>query len=676
MSNVNVEIDRLRELIREHDILYHAQAKPFISDSEYDTLKKRLIELEVENPDLVTSDSPTQRVGAEPLEEFQQITHKVPMLSMDNTYTTDEANEFLDKTSAVLDSPSAVEFLCELKLDGLGVTLFYEHGLLRWAATRGDGTTGEDVTQNVRTIKSVPLGIGFEGPVEVRGEVVMRKSVFERINSTRDEPFANPRNAAAGTLRQLDPNEVSRRPLDFFAYQVISHKEPALLVRLDSVSDIATQLDALYFLSLQGFQICRNFYMVTEISKTLSAWYKEMTAQRDFLDYEADGIVIKVNSYDHQQILGATSSRPKWMMALKFPAKQATTKVLGVTFQVGRTGTITPVAELEPVELAGATIGRATIHNFDEVDRLDVRIGDVVLLERAGDVIPKIRQVIKAERDGSEIPIERPTECPVCEHDVIQNEGEVAILCPNPNCNSKLIDNLRHFVARTSMDIDGVGVGLLSKLVNAGKVEDPGDLYFLEYKDFAGLDRVGDTTITKALSAIEVSKSKGLKTIIHTLGIPKVGRHIAEILVEYYPTMSDLMKATTAELEAIDGIGPIVAVHIKAAWSAPYFIDLINKYKEAGVSLIEQVSQSDAEAGPKTLDGLNFVITGTLSRGRTEIADMITTAGGKVSGSISKKVDYLVTGANAGSKLEKARQLGIRVLTEDELKGMLEGGKS
>lgn len=661
MSNVSTEIEKLRELIREHDILYHARAAPFISDSEYDALKKRLIELEIENPSLVTSDSPTQRVGAEPLKEFQQITHKVPMLSMDNTYTPDEAAAFLDRTNATLDSPSAVKFLCELKLDGLGVALFYERGLLQWAATRGDGTTGEDVTHNVRTIKTVPLKIDFKLPVEIRGEVVMRRRVFERINSTREEPFANPRNAAAGTLRQLDPNEAALRPLDFFAYQVINHNGP---------SDITTQKRALMFLGMQGFQTCKRFCTVT-ISEALSNWYQEMIDSRASLDYEVDGIVIKVNSYEQQQILGTTSSRSRWMMALKFPAKQATTKVLDVTFQVGRTGAITPVAELAPVELAGATIRRATIHNFDEVDRLGVMVGDVVLLERAGDVIPKIRQVIKANRDGSEIPIERPTKCPVCGHDVVQNEGEVAILCPNPSCSSKLVDNLSHFVSRESMDIDGLGVGTLRKLVNAGKITDPGDLYYLQYQDFTGIEGIGDTTIRKMLKSIESSKARGLQTIIHTLGIPKVGRHIAEILVEYYPTMDALIGASEEELENIDGIGPIVARNIVECLHLPFYIALINKYRRAGVSLIAQASQSDTEAGPAALDGLKFVITGTLSRGRTEVANMITAAGGKVSNSVSKNTDYLVAGDKAGSKLEKARRLGIRVLIEDELERML-----
>lgn len=670
MSKVSAEIGRLRELIREHDILYHAHAAPFISDFEYDELKSLLVELETEHPELVTPDSPTQRVGAEPLEEFKQVAHKVPMLSMDNTYTPEEAEEFLARANSTLDSPSAIEFLCELKLDGLGVALFYEHGHLQWAATRGDGTLGEDVTHNVRTIKSVPLIIRFMGPVEIRGEVVMRRGVFEKLNAVREEPFANPRNAAAGTLRQLDPSKAARRPLDFFAYQVINHDETD---RSHAVSDIKTQWDACYFLGLQGFQVCKHLYTVTA-SRELSEWYQQMIDLRESLDYEVDGIVIKVNSYEHQQTLGTTSSRSRWMMALKFPAKQATTRVLGVTFQVGRTGTITPVAELDPVEIAGATIRRATIHNFDEVARLGVRIGDVVLLERAGDVIPKIRQVIVDKRDGSEIPIERPVECPVCGHEVIQNEGEVAILCPNPNCSSKLIYNLSHFVARESMDIEGLGEGTLRKLVNAGKVTDPGDLYFLQYSDCVGIESIGDTTIRKMLEAIEASKSKGLETIVHTLGIPKVGQHIAEILVKHYSEIDMLMAASKEELESIEGIGSTVAHNIVRCLRLPSYIELIDKYRRAGVSLVAQVSQSDSETGPATLDGLKFVITGTLSKGRTEIAKMITDAGGKVSGSVSKNTSYLVAGDKAGSKLTKAEQLGISVLNEEELQRILKGG--
>lgn len=669
MNNISTEIERLRELVREHDILYHTRAAPFISDFEYDTLKSRLVELETENPSLVTLDSPTQRVGTEPLEEFRQITHKVPMLSMDNTYTSDEAAAFLTRACAALDSPSVVEFLCELKLDGLGVALFYEHGLLQWAATRGDGTTGEDVTHNVRTIMTVPLKIKFKGPVEIRGEVVMRRNVFERINSVREEPFANPRNAAAGTLRQLDPKEASLRPLDFFAYRVINHDESERRHRVD---DITTQWEALYFMALQGFQTCKHFHTVTA-SRELSEWYQKMIDLRESLDYDVDGIVIKVNSYQQQQLLGTTSSRPRWMMALKFPAKQATTKVLAVTFQVGRTGAITPVAELEPVEIAGATISRSTIHNFDEIDRLGLMVGDTVLLERAGDVIPKIRQVITAERDGSETSVKRPTVCPVCAHDVIQNEGEVAILCSNPNCTAKLVDNLRHFASRKGMDIDGLGIETLLKLVCAGKIADPGDLFYLQYSDFAGVEGIGDTTIRKILESIKASKARGLKTIISTLGIPKVGRHIADILVAHYPTIDALTIAPAEDLESIEGIGPTVAHNIVECLRRPFYIRLLNKYRETGVSLTESASERDTEAGPRALDGLKFVITGTLSKGRTEIASMITVAGGKVSNSISKNTDYLVAGEKAGSKLAKALQLGVSVLTEDELKKMLEG---
>lgn len=681
MSNVNAEIERLRELIRKHDILYHAYAAPHMSDLAYDDLKKKLIELETENPSLVTSDSPTQRVGAEPLKEFNQITHRVPMLSMDNTYEEGDTKTWLVKTCATFVDTDQPTFVAEYKLDGLGVALVYEGGQLIQGSTRGDGTTGEDVSLNVRTIRSIPLAIDFPDHLEVRGEVVMRKSVFEQLNIERlasgEEQFANPRNAAAGALRQLDPRETSKRKLDFFAYQIVS---------VDGGSPIVSQLGTLEILRDIGFQVqpdYRAFYYDSDDDLTeLWSIYVGLLIGRRRLDYEVDGIVLKVSEYDKQQRLGTTSSRPKWAMAYKFPAKQATTKVLDVTFQVGRTGTITPVAELVPVELAGATIKRATIHNFDEIDRLGIMVGDTVLLERAGDVIPKIRQVITAKRDGSETPIERPTECPVCGYDVVQNEGEVAILCPNPNCNAKLVDNLKHFVARTSMDVDGLGAATLKKLVDAGKVTDPGDLYSLQHSDFAGIEGMGDTTIRKMLASIEASKSKGLKAIIHTLGIPKVGRHIAEILVELYPTMDALVVASEEELVSIDGIGPIVARNIVECLHQPFYIALINKYREAGVSLTEPTSPHDhvnallnsfAEAGGSgELVGLKFVITGKLSRSRAVIAASITLAGGKVSGSVSKTVDYLVAGDKAGSKLAKAEQLGISVLTEDDLERMLQ----
>jgi len=650
---------QLREAIEDHDRRYYVEDNPIISDKEYDELVRELRELEEAYPEVRLPDSYPERVGGEPLEKFEKVTHNPPMLSMNNSYNEEEALAFLEKTRDALGVKlHNMSFLTELKLDGVGVSLVYEEGELVYGATRGDGRIGENVTSNIVTIMSVPLAISYKGHIEVRGEVVMRRSIFEKLNKQRSENgeplFANPRNAAAGTLRQLDPKIVASRGLDFFAYQIINCEHTKVLQR---------QPDALDWLKERGFQV-EPHWSYSAWDEAVTATYNMWIEKRDELDYEADGLVIKVGNFEQQEALGTTSSRPKWAMAFKFPARQATTQIRDVTFQVGRTGAITPVAELEPVKLAGATISRATLHNFDEIERLGIRVGDTIFLERAGDVIPKVVKVVEERRTGSEIPIERPSECPVCGSPVYQPDGEVVICCINGSCPAKVIDNLRHFVSRSGRDIEGVGKETLAKLVEAGLVKDPADLYFLTEEDLEGLQGVKGKTINNILSAIEASRDKGLESIVSTLGIPKVGRHLAPILVEHFPTMDELINATVEELVSIDGIGQIVAHNIVECLHLPSYNDLIEKFRKAGIKLTADQPEQSTE--PLALTGKTFVLTGKLSVPRGEMESQIKAAGGKVSNNVSKNTSYVIVGEKPGSKLTKAVKLDVPTLTEDD----------
>jgi DNA ligase (NAD+) len=659
---VRERVEELRKQIRHHDWKYYAENDPEISDSEYDLLYAELVALEKTNPELVTLNSPTQRVGAPPLEGFEEVTHSLPMLSIENAYTSEEVVDRLEKMRSALGAES-VDFVVELKLDGVGIELTYLDGLFVRGSTRGDGHVGEDVTANVRTIRTVPLTIPVKGPLEVRGEVVMRKSVFERVNRSRaeagEELFANPRNASAGTLRQLDSRITASRKLDFFAYQVIGCED------LDDQSNVLTWLHAL------GFQV-ESSWLVRRNPRAVIEYYNSYVKMRGSLDYEVDGVVVKVDSLAQQEALGATSSHPKWMVAFKFPASQATTKILDVTFQVGRTGTVVPVAELASIELAGAVITRSTLHNFDEVARLGVKVGDTVLISRAGDVIPRVIKVVEEKRTGDEVEILLPVRCPACGGEIERLEGEVAIRCINPNCSSRVVGHLRHFVERESMDVDGLGGETLKKMVDAGLVQDPADLYFLTKEDLEGLPGVKGKTIENILSAIEKSKGRGLAAILHTLGIPKVGEHLSGILVEYYPTIDSLMAATEEELEEIDAIGPIISHSIVAFFQQEKNRELIEKFRKAGVRLT--ADQPDRSGESSTLEGKVFVLTGALSIKRSEMKERIKSCGGTVSDSVSGGTDFLVVGEKPGSKLDRAKELEITILTEDDVNRMIQNG--
>jgi DNA ligase (NAD+) len=660
------EIEKLRGEIRHHEYRYYVLSDPEISDFEFDKLIKRLQELEAQHPELVTPDSPTQRVGGQPAEEFPKVRHSVPMLSLDNTYSVDELREF-DRRVRELAGREKVDYVGELKLDGLSMSLTYENGVLVHGVTRGDGTTGEDVTSNVKTIRSVPLRvepkkletIGNPKRFEVRGEVIMTLKAFEETNARREaagEPkFANPRNSAAGTMRQLDPRIVAERRLDMYLYQLLVNGRVPL-------ADHAKMLDAL---GKMGFKVnphrtlCRSF-------EELLAYIQEWESKRDSLDYEIDGIVVKVNDTRLWEELGTTAKSPRWAVAFKYPARQATTRVNDIRAQVGRTGTLTPVADLEPVDVGGVTVSHATLHNMDEIERLGVKIGDTVLIQRAGEVIPQVVKVVKAAPDGREFKM--PRKCPVCGGDVHRSEGEVAYRCVNAACPARLKESLLYFAGRRAMNIDGLGDKLVDQLVNKGLVHDVADLYRLTHEQLANLERMGDKSAQNLVEEIENSKKAELARLIFALGIRFVGERTGQLLADHFGSLDKLAKASEEELLQVEEVGPRVSEAIREFFGEKRNRDVIEKLRKAGL----QFEQKKARNAEGKLAGKQFVLTGTLpTYSREEATRMIEEAGGRVTGSVSKKTDYVVFGADPGSKLEKARSLGVKTIDETALRRLL-----
>ncbi len=649
------EVERLREEIEYHNYRYYVLADPVITDEEYDRLMKRLMELEKKYPQLVTPDSPTQRVGGKVLEGFKKVKHSTPMLSLDNTYDEKEIREF-DRRVKKLLGTSEVEYVAELKIDGISIAIRYEDGRFRMGITRGDGIEGEDVSDNVKTIRSIPLRLRKPLTIEVRGEIYMPVEEFKRVNEEREEeglpPFANPRNATAGTIRQLDTRVVAGRNLDSFMYYVVDPESYG----------IKTQWEALRFLKEIGFKVNPHSRLCSSIEEVIDYW-KEWVERRHELDYWVDGVVVKVNSFEQQKILGATAKAPRWAIAFKFPAEQARTKIVGVTFQVGRTGVITPVAELQPVQLAGTTVKRATLHNFEYIKEKDIRLGDWVFVEKAGGIIPQVVKVIEDLRTGEEKPIEPPKECPVCGGPVGKlDPSEVAIRCLNPHCPAKLKRAILTFVSRDAMNIEGLGEKLVERLVDAGIVKDIADIYYLTPFDLAQLGSgIGQRTIAKILKEIEESKSRPLDKLITGLGIPHVGSKLAKVLAENFESLEELADASLERLMKIEGIGEEVARSIVEYFRNEKTREIIEKLKKAGVNLRSSAKRS------RVLRGLKFVVTGELERwSRKEIEDFIHSLGGEVSSSVSKKTDYLIVGRNPGSKLEKAKKLGVKTITEEE----------
>ncbi|MCA1576290.1 MAG: NAD-dependent DNA ligase LigA [Acidobacteria bacterium] len=663
------EIEKLREEIRRHDELYYVNNSPEISDREYDALLERLQKLEQDHPDLITPDSPTQRVGGRPSEGFPKVVHSRQMLSLDNSYNIDELRAFDDRCRRLAEG-RPLDYVAELKIDGLSLSLQYADGLLVRGVTRGDGRTGEDVTQNARTIRSVPLRFRREAKVldtnvEVRGEVFLPREVFEKTNAEREEAgeprFANPRNAAAGAIRQLDSRLVARRKLDMFVYELFvgGGRKP-----------FATHWQALEWLQAAGFRVNPHRKVCETIDEVIE-FANEKEKLRDDLGYEIDGLVVKVNSTALQDEFGATQKAPRWAIAYKYQARQATTKVLDIGVQVGRTGALTPVAHLEPVLLAGTTVARATLHNEDEIKRLDVKIGDWVMLEKGGDVIPKVLSVIASKRTGKEKPFVPPTECPVCGGLISRSEGEVVARCVAADCQAQLIGRLLHFASRRAMAIEGLGESLAQQLVSEQLVKDVGDLYSLTLDQVAGLERMAKKSATNLLDQIEASKNRELTNLIYGLGIRHVGERTAGILAHEAGSLERLAAMSVEELDAIPEIGLTVAESVRDWFDDKGNRALCDRLRAAGIKTEDTRTSSDSL--DERFAGKQFVLTGTLGGfTRDEARALIEARGGRVNSSVSKKTDYVVAGEAAGSKLDKAESLGVTVLDEQAFRDMLE----
>jgi DNA ligase (NAD+) len=661
------EIESLRDELRRHEELYYIHANPEISDAEYDALMARLQQLETEHPELVTPDSPTQRVGGRPAEGFSEYVHRHPMLSLDNSYNIDDLRAFDERCQRLSDGRK-FEYVAELKIDGLSISLHYQDGVLVRGVTRGDGRVGEDVTQNTRTIRSVPLRLktadkkpGAE--IEVRGEAYLSRSVFEKINAEREEEgaarFANPRNAAAGTIRQLDPKIVAARRLDMFAYDLIAAER----------KPFASHWDALNWLESAGFSVNPNRSLCTSIDEVID-FCNRMELKRDELGYEIDGVVVKVNSTALQEEFGATTKAPRWAIAYKYPARQATTQVLSIVVQVGRTGALTPVANLEPVQLAGTTVARATLHNEDEIRRLDLRVGDWVLIEKSGEIIPKVLKVVESRRTGEEKRFRMPKKCPVCNGVISRPEGEVVSRCVAADCPAQLKARLLHFASRRAMRIEGLGEQLVEQLVEKKMLADVGDLYRLKLDEVVALERMAEKSASNLMAQIEASKTRNLPQLVYGLGIRHVGERTAGILARHFRSLERLGKATVEELDNIHEIGMTVAQSVRDWFDDAGNLYLCERLRENGVRT--EIEGSAAGAQDETFAGKQFVLTGKLeSLTRDEARAMIEARGGRVTSTVSKKTDFVVAGEDAGSKLQKAQELGLRVIDESGLREIL-----
>lgn len=664
------ELTDLKDQIRKHDNLYYNLDSPEISDAEYDLLFRKLLELESLHPELVTDDSPSQRVGGRALDKFEQIRHATPMLSLSNIFDTNELFEFDQRIKRSLGRNSDIEYLVEPKLDGVAIELVYQEGRLIHASTRGDGEVGEDVTHNIKTIKVIPLQLSLEGEfsgirvIDVRGEIFMHRHDFDELNKERDDlglpVFANPRNASAGSIRQLDPKVTARRPLKFLAYGVgrLMGYQPLTQSQL---------LEMLFKIGVPGnlghSRLCPDIYAALN-------YFEELTSIRQGLPFEIDGAVIKVNSLEDQVALGLKSRSPRWAVAFKFEPLQATTTIRTIEIGVGRTGVLTPVAIMDPVSVGGVTVSRATLHNQDEIDRKDIREGDTVVIQRAGDVIPEVVKVIKELRDPDSHPYRIPNVCPVCESQAVRLPGQAAKRCMNSSCLARIKETLKHFASRNAMDIDGLGSKIIDQLVDKGLVKSPADIYSLSFGNLLSLDRMAEKSASNLLVAIEKSKKPTIQKFLFSLGIPLVGEHVAKLLVSAFGTIEELAAKTPEEFIKIPGIGPEVAQSVTRFFNEPHNMDMIKKLFVCGVTPMSSVEV--ANQSPGKLNAKVFVFTGTLSMPRNEAKDLVEKAGGIVSGTVSSKTDFVVAGENPGSKVQKARKLGIGVVNEQELIRMLE----
>jgi len=662
-EEIKKEIDKLRELIREHNYHYYVLDEPIISDYEYDNLLRKLIIMEKKYPELITPDSPTQRIGAKPLAEFKTARHLVPMLSLSNAFSDKELLDF-DKRIKKYFPQKFFNYIVELKIDGLAIALVYENGILQRGTTRGDGFIGEDITQNLRTINSVPLRlIKFNDikRIEVYGEVYMNKVSFKKLNEERDKQgenlFANPRNAAAGSVRQLDSSITAKRQLDTFIYQAT----------FPDGSDFKTHYEVLKFLYDAGFKVNPNIKECQTIEEAIEyceIWRKK----KNELNYEIDGMVIKVNQLYLREELGSTSKSPRWAIAFKFPAEQMTTVIKDIIVGVGRTGTLTPVAVLEPVFISGSKVQRATLHNEDEIRRKDIQIGDTVLIQKAGEVIPEVVKVIKERRNGIERKFSMPEKCPVCGSKVVKIEDEVASRCNNISCPAQVKERIKHFVSREAMDIDGLGTALIEQLVDKGIIKDFGDLYYLRKEELLTLERMAEKSSDNIIKAINKSKNRPLSNLIYALGIRYVGSYASKILSQRIDNLLDLKDETLEDFINIPEIGPKIAESIVLFFNKKENLQIIRKLKEAGVNLGSREKKTTTQA----LEGMQFVLTGTLENfTRDEAKREIEQLGGRVTGNVTRKTNYLVLGKEPGQKYQKAKEIGIKILGENDFREML-----
>ncbi|MGQ9808718.1 MAG: NAD-dependent DNA ligase LigA [Armatimonadota bacterium] len=673
-QDVAQQAARLRERIEELNYHYFVLDSPLVDDAEYDRLFRELERLEEQYPELRTPDSPTQRVGAPPAEEFRTVVHRAPMLSLANAFGEEELEEFDARIKRFLgaDAPESIEYVCELKIDGLAVSLTYERGVLVQGATRGDGTRGEDITANLRTVKSIPLSLPASSVsppelMEVRGEAYLSVAEFRRINEERSREgqplFANPRNAAAGSLRQLDPSVTASRRLRFFAYGLGVVSQPIA----------STHLDALEMLKEWRFPVNPH----TRVSQGIAGareFCREWAERRRELDYQIDGVVIKVNDFALQERLGAVSRSPRWAVAYKFPAEQAVTTVRDIVVQVGRTGALTPVAELEPVKIGGVTVSRATLHNEDEICRKDVRVGDRVVVQRAGDVIPEVVSVVLEERPPDAKPFRMPDRCPACGAPVTREEGEAVARCTNYSCPAQRLERLVHFCSKGAMDMDGVGPATLAQMLEKGLVSEPADLYRLTAGDVLQLDGVKEKLAENILQAISGSKRPPLDRFIFALGIRHVGEHVARILASRYRDIQALMEASEEDLAGIDQIGPVIAREVATFFSDPKNRAAVERLLAAGVAPVGPPETGEVKQTPLT--GKSVVFTGTLdSMTREEAEALARQLGAEVKSSVSRSTDLVVAGEKAGSKLARAAELGVRVVSEKEFLEMVKGAE-
>jgi DNA ligase (NAD+) len=672
MSESVIErLERLKRLLGYHAHRYYTLDDPEISDAEYDALMRELEAIEAAHPEWISADSPSQRVGAEPLPEFTKVEHPYPMTSLTDAFSREEVEAWLERARRLLPDDQELAFVAEPKIDGLAIALTYQNGLLVRGATRGDGAVGEEITANVRTIRNIPLRIPADGQgappplIEVRGEIYMPRDLFAAMNAAREgageSPFANPRNAAAGSVRQLDPRETARRPLRLFAY-AIGYAEGV---------EVASQWEALAALRRLGFAVnpdVRRFADFDAVLRYCEQWMN----RRDALNYEADGVVIKVDDLTLQQRLGIVGNAPRWAVALKFAAREATTKLREIRVNVGRTGILTPYAVLDPVRLGGVTIRQASLHNFEDLARKDIRPGDTVVIQRAGDVIPQVVRPVVALRTGQEPPFPMPTTCPACGETVVQEEGAVGVYCVNAGCPAQVVRRIEHWVSRGAMDIEGMGIRLAELLVAEGLIQDVADLYQLSPKALLALEGFAEKRVENLLQSIAASKQQPLWRLLTGLGIRGVGSKVSQTLAAHYLSLDGLMAATEEQLQQIEGIGPEIGHDLAAFFARPRNRALIDKLRAGGLQMADQ---APAAAGPAPLDGLTLVITGTLpTMSREAAAELIHQQGGKVTGSVSAKTSYLLAGDKPGAnKIDKAAKLGVPLLDAAGLLALIGG---